>query len=144
MGLMTLDDKFAVLTDIQGMEDFSGDMDFKVAGTTDGITAIQMDTKIQGIPREVMIRALEQARLGRLHILGKIAEALTEPRETLSAYAPSIFSIEINPEKIGAIIGPGGKTIKAITAETGAHSLSPLLLLTFSTALLSSPCHHAW
>ncbi len=121
MGLMTLDDKFAVLTDIQGMEDFSGDMDFKVAGTTEGITAIQMDTKIQGLPREVMVQALEQARQGRLHILGKIGEALTEPRETLSKFAPSIFSIEINPERIGLIIGPGGKTIKQITADTGAQ-----------------------
>jgi polyribonucleotide nucleotidyltransferase len=121
MGLMTIGDKYAVLTDIQGMEDFSGDMDFKVAGTTEGITAIQMDTKIQGLPREVMVQALEQARLGRLHILGKIAEALTEPRETLSKFAPSIFSIEINPERIGMVIGPGGKTIKQITADTGAQ-----------------------
>ena len=76
MGLMTQGDEYAVLTDIQGMEDFSGDMDFKVAGTTEGITAIQMDTKIQGIPREVMVQALEQARQGRLHILGKITEAI--------------------------------------------------------------------
>ncbi|MBC7529595.1 MAG: polyribonucleotide nucleotidyltransferase [Chthonomonadaceae bacterium] len=121
MGLMTLGDKFAVLTDIQGMEDFSGDMDFKVAGTTEGITAIQMDTKIQGIPREVMEQALEQARQGRLHILGKIAECITEPRESLSEYAPSVITIEINPERIGEIIGPGGKMIKKITAETGAQ-----------------------
>jgi len=121
MGLITIEDKYAVLTDIQGMEDFSGDMDFKVAGTTEGITAIQMDTKIQGLPREVMVQALEQARVGRLHILGKIAEALTEPRETLSKFAPSIFSIEINPERIGMVIGPGGKTIKQITADTGAQ-----------------------
>ncbi len=120
MGLMTLGDQFAVLTDIQGMEDFSGDMDFKVAGTTDGITAIQLDTKIQGIPREIMVKALEQARQGRLHILGKIAEAITEPRAEMSPYAPSVFSIQINPERIGEIIGPGGKTIKKITAETGA------------------------
>ena len=121
MGLMTLDDKFAVLTDIQGMEDFSGDMDFKVAGTSEGITAIQMDTKIQGIPREVMVQALEQARVGRLHILGKINDAINAPREALSQYAPAIFTIEINPERIGEIIGPGGKTIKKITAETGAQ-----------------------
>ena len=121
MGLMTLGDQFAVLTDIQGMEDFSGDMDFKVAGTTEGITAIQMDTKIQGIPREVMVHALEQARQARLHILGKIVEALEGPRGTLSKFAPSIFSIEINPEKIGAVIGPGGKMIKQITADTGAQ-----------------------
>jgi polyribonucleotide nucleotidyltransferase len=121
MGLMTLGDQFAVLTDIQGMEDFSGDMDFKVAGTTEGITAIQMDTKIQGIPREVMVRALEQARQGRLHILGKITETIEAPRGQLSQFAPSIFTIEINPERIGEVIGPGGKMIKKITAETGAQ-----------------------
>ena len=121
MGLMTSGDKYAVLTDIQGMEDFSGDMDFKVAGTTEGITAIQMDTKIQGIPREVMVQALEQARQGRLHILGKIAETMSEPRGHLSTFAPSIFSIEINPERIGEVIGPGGKMIKKITADTGAQ-----------------------
>ena len=121
MGLMTLGDQYAVLTDIQGMEDFSGDMDFKVAGTTEGITAIQMDTKIQGIPREVMVQALEQARQARLQILGKITATLDVPRTALSKFAPSIFSIEINPEKIGAVIGPGGKTIKQITAETGAQ-----------------------
>ena len=121
MGLMSSGDKYAVLTDIQGMEDFSGDMDFKVAGTTEGITAIQMDTKIQGIPREVMVQALEQARQGRLHILGKITERMPEPRGHLSPYAPSIFTIEINPERIGEVIGPGGKTIKKLTAETGAQ-----------------------
>ena len=121
MGLMTMDDKYAVLSDIQGMEDFSGDMDFKVAGTADGITAIQLDCKIQGLPREVMERALEQARIGRLHILGKITDAISAPREHLSPFAPSIFTIEINPERIGEVIGPGGKTIKKITAETGAQ-----------------------
>jgi polyribonucleotide nucleotidyltransferase len=121
MGLMTIEDKFAVLTDIQGMEDFSGDMDFKVAGTSEGITAIQMDTKIQGIPRAVMEQALEQARQGRLHILGKITDVMAEPRQKLSDYAPSIFTIEINPERIGEVIGPGGKMIKKITAETGAQ-----------------------
>lgn len=105
MGLMTLGDKFAVLSDIQGMEDFSGDMDFKVAGTAEGITAIQMDTKIQGIPREVMVQALEQARQGRLHILGKLNEAITASRPELSQYAPSIITIEINPERIGELIG---------------------------------------
>ncbi len=121
MGLMTIGDQYAVLTDIQGMEDFSGDMDFKVAGTSEGITAIQMDTKIQGIPREVMEKALEQARQGRLHILGKITEAIGQPRESLSEFAPSILTIEINPERIGEVIGPGGKMIKRITAETGAQ-----------------------
>ena len=121
MGLMTLGDKFSVLSDIQGMEDFSGDMDFKVAGTSEGITAIQMDTKIQGIPREVMVQALEQARQGRLFILSKITDAIAAPRGELSKYAPSIFTIEINPERIGTVIGPGGKTIKQITADTGAQ-----------------------
>ena len=121
MGLMTLGDKYAVLSDIQGMEDFSGDMDFKVAGTAEGITAIQLDCKIQGLTHEVLTQALEQARIGRLHILGKITDAIAAPRETLSKYAPSIFSIEINPERIGEIIGPGGKMIKKITAETGAQ-----------------------
>ncbi len=121
MGLMTLDDRYAVLSDIQGMEDFSGDMDFKVAGTAEGITAIQLDCKIQGLPRQVMVDALEQARVGRLHILGKINEAIAAPRESLSQFAPSIFTIEINPERIGEVIGPGGKTIKKITAETGAQ-----------------------
>lgn len=121
MGLMTLHDRFTVLSDIQGMEDFSGDMDFKVAGTQDGITAIQLDCKIQGLPREVMVNALEQARQGRLHILGKITETIAAPRGHLSHYAPSIFTIEINPERIGEVIGPGGKMIKKITAETGAQ-----------------------
>ena len=121
MGLMTSGDQFVVLTDIQGMEDFSGDMDFKVAGTAEGITAIQMDTKIQGIPREVMVKALEQARQGRLFILGKITETIPAPRAHLSEYAPSIFTIEINPERIGEVIGPGGRTIKKITADTGAQ-----------------------
>lgn len=121
MGLMTSGDRFAVLTDIQGMEDFSGDMDFKVAGTIEGITAIQLDTKIQGIPREVMVQALEQARQGRLHILSKITAAIPESRDSLSQYAPSIITIEINPERIGEVIGPGGKMIKKITAETGAQ-----------------------
>jgi len=121
MGLMTIGDQFAVLTDIQGMEDFSGDMDFKVAGTTEGITAIQMDTKIQGIPRQVMEQALEQARQGRLHILGKLNEAIQAPRASLSEFAPSIMTIEINPERIGEVIGPGGKMIKRITADTGAQ-----------------------
>ncbi len=121
MGLMTLDGQYKVLTDIQGMEDFSGDMDFKVAGTDEGITAIQLDCKIRGLPREVMVAALDQAKAGRLHILGKINEALSAPREGLSQYAPAVITIEINPERIGEVIGPGGKMIKKITAETGAQ-----------------------
>ena len=113
--------KYAVLTDIQGMEDFSGDMDFKVAGTAEGITALQLDTKIGGVPRAVFVQAFEQAKVARLFILDKITEAIAAPREELSSYAPRIITIHIDPEQIGAIIGPGGKMIKKITAETGAR-----------------------
>lgn len=122
MGLISSDDEtqFAVLTDIQGMEDFSGDMDFKVAGTAEGITALQLDTKIQGIPRPVFVDAFEQARVARLYILDKITEAIPVPRVTASTYAPRIITVQIDPEQIGMIIGPGGKTIKKITADTGA------------------------
>ena len=120
MGLITDGEKFAVLTDIQGMEDFSGDMDFKVAGTEKGITALQLDTKIQGVPRPVFVDAFEQAREARLFILGKITAAIPAPRETMSEYAPRIITIKIDPEQIGSIIGPGGKMIKKITADTGA------------------------
>ena len=112
--------KYAVLTDIQGMEDFSGDMDFKVAGTAKGITALQLDTKIQGIPRDVFVEGFAQALEARLYILGKINEAIGAPREQMSEYAPRIISLKIDPEQIGSIIGPGGKNIKKICAETGA------------------------
>ncbi len=120
MGLINEGDKFAVLTDIQGMEDFSGDMDFKVAGTAEGITALQLDTKIQGIPRHVFVDAFEQARVARLFILDKITSAIATPREELSAYAPRIITVKIEPDQIGLVIGPGGKMIKKITADTGA------------------------
>jgi polyribonucleotide nucleotidyltransferase len=120
MGLINEGDKFAVLTDIQGMEDFSGDMDFKVAGTAEGITALQLDTKIQGIPRQVFVDAFEQAREARLFILDKITAAISTHRGELSMYAPRIITIKVDPEQIGMIIGPGGKTIKKITADTGA------------------------
>ena len=109
----------AVMTDIQGLEDFLGDMDFKVAGTREGITAIQMDIKIKGIDREILTRALEQARKGRLFILDKMAETLSEPRAELSAYAPRILNFKIDPDKIGDVIGKGGKTINDIIARTG-------------------------
>jgi len=112
--------RYAVLTDIQGMEDFSGDMDFKVAGTAEGITALQLDTKIGGVPRAVFVQAFQQARDARLFILDKITQAIPAPRENLSLYAPRIFTIQIEPEQIGLVIGPGGKTIKKITADTGA------------------------
>jgi polyribonucleotide nucleotidyltransferase len=120
MGLMTRDDQFVVLSDIQGMEDFSGDMDFKVAGTRNGITAIQLDTKIRGLTPEMIRTTLMQAKEGRAYILGKMLEVISEPRPQLSPRAPRIFTITINPDKIGAVIGPGGKTIKTIESETGA------------------------
>ncbi|MHB1461583.1 MAG: polyribonucleotide nucleotidyltransferase [Armatimonadota bacterium] len=121
MGLMTEGDKFVVLSDIQGMEDFTGDMDFKVTGTAEGVTAMQLDTKCGAIPHEVFVQALAQAKVGRFHILGKINEAIEAPREDLSMYAPRMISIEINPERIGELIGPGGRTIKKICADTGAR-----------------------
>ena len=121
MGLIkdTGSDKVAVLTDIQGLEDFLGDMDFKVAGTVKGITAIQMDIKIAGIDRPILERALSQARVGRLHILQKMLDVLSKPHENLSKYAPKIVRFTINPEKIREVIGPGGKMINKIIAETG-------------------------
>ena len=111
--------KVAVLTDIQGLEDFLGDMDFKVAGTSQGITAIQMDIKIKGIDEAILRQALAQAYDGRMHILGKMLEVLPAPREHLSAYAPKIIQFRINPEKIGEVVGPRGKMINKIIAETG-------------------------
>ena len=121
MGLIkdTETGNISVLTDIQGLEDFLGDMDFKVAGTRDGITAIQMDIKIKGIDREILTRALAQARRGRLFILDKMAETIAEPRPELSPYAPRIISFKIHPDKIREVIGSGGKTINGIIAQTG-------------------------
>ncbi|MDO4493260.1 MAG: polyribonucleotide nucleotidyltransferase [Clostridia bacterium] len=121
MGLIKDDSNgnIAIMTDIQGLEDFLGDMDFKVAGTVDGITAIQMDIKIKGIDERILTRALEQARQGRLFILGKMAECIAEPSADLSPYAPRIISFSINPDKIREVIGSGGKTINKIIAETG-------------------------
>ncbi len=119
MGLIKTDDKVAILSDIQGMEDHLGDMDFKVAGTKDGITAIQMDIKIAGIDEPILVEALERARIGRLFILDKMAETMTTPREDLSPYAPRIYTMQVNPDKIRDIIGPGGKVINKIIDETG-------------------------
>jgi len=119
MGLIKDGEHVSILTDIQGMEDHLGDMDFKVAGTAKGITAIQMDIKIDGIDRDILQRALEQARAGRLHILGKMLEVIREPRKELSKYAPKIEIMHINPEKIRDVIGPGGKVINKIIDETG-------------------------
>ena len=109
----------AVLTDIQGLEDFLGDMDFKVAGTRDGITAIQMDIKIKGIDEQILTRALEQARRGRLFILDKMMETISEPRPEISPYAPRVLQFSIHPDKIREVIGSGGKTINKIIADTG-------------------------
>ena len=119
MGLIKEGDEFAVLSDILGDEDHLGDMDFKVAGTREGITALQMDIKIDGITREIMEQALSQARAGRLHILDEMDKALASPRETMSDYAPRFLTLRINPEKIRDVIGKGGATIRALTEETG-------------------------
>jgi polyribonucleotide nucleotidyltransferase len=119
MGLVKEGDKVAVLTDIQGVEDHLGDMDFKVAGTKKGITALQMDIKISGVSDEIMARALEQARVARLQILDVMLAAIPEPRSTLNEFAPRMTTIKINPEKIGAIIGPGGKVVRGIQERTG-------------------------
>ena len=122
MGLIKASDdsgKVAILTDIQGLEDFLGDMDFKVAGTTEGITAIQMDIKIKGIDEPILRQALRQAHDARMFILGKMLECLPEPRDHMSKYAPKITRFTINPEKIREVIGPGGKMINKIIAETG-------------------------
>ena len=121
MGLVKEGDKFVVLSDILGDEDHLGDMDFKVAGTSEGISALQMDIKIEGITEEIMKQALEQAKGGRLHILGEMAKALTTPREELSDYAPRLLTIKIHPDKIREVIGKGGSVIQAITKETGTQ-----------------------
>lgn len=120
MGLIKEGDDFAVLTDILGDEDHLGDMDFKVAGTEEGITALQMDIKIQGITREIMDLALAQAKEARLHILAEMAKVIDKPREEMSEWAPTIITIKIDPEKIRDVIGKGGSTIRSITEETGA------------------------
>ncbi|MDQ2683665.1 MAG: polyribonucleotide nucleotidyltransferase, partial [Chloroflexota bacterium] len=122
MGLITDESgRFTVLSDIQGLEDHIGDMDFKVAGTAEGVTAIQMDIKVKGITHDVMRQALAQANEGRQFILGKMAETISAPREDLSPYAPRITQIKISPDKIGLLIGPGGKNIRAIQEETGTR-----------------------
>jgi polyribonucleotide nucleotidyltransferase len=121
MGLVKEGDQIVILSDILGDEDHTGDMDFKVAGTSEGITALQMDIKIHELSREVLEKALAQARAGRLHILGKMLEALEKPREEISSHAPKIVSININPDKIRDIIGPGGKMIRSIQSETNTR-----------------------
>ncbi|KAA3642228.1 MAG: polyribonucleotide nucleotidyltransferase [Chloroflexi bacterium] len=121
MGLVKEGDKYAILSDIQGLEDHLGDMDFKVAGTDKGITALQMDIKIKGLTAELMSEALEQAKAGRSHILNKMLEVIPVPNPELKQHTPRISTVSINPSKIGAVIGPGGKTIRGIQEETGAQ-----------------------
>lgn len=120
MGLIKEGENFAILTDIQGLEDHFGDMDFKVAGTGKGITALQMDIKIKGVSREILMEALKQAKAGRLFILDKMAGVIDKPKPQLSVYAPRIITTSIHPDKIRDVIGPGGKTIKKIVDQTGA------------------------
>lgn len=135
MGLIKEDNKFAVLTDILGDEDHLGDMDFKVAGTKAGITALQMDIKIQGITKEIMQAALAQAKEGRMHILGKMEAAISGSRSELSSFAPRMLTVKINPEKIRDVIGKGGATIRALTEETGSQiDISDDGLVTISSA----------
>jgi polyribonucleotide nucleotidyltransferase len=118
MGLVKEDDQVVILSDILGDEDHTGDMDFKVTGSADGITALQMDIKIHELSRDIMERALEQARTGRIFILNKMLETIREPRKEISPYAPTITTIKINPDKIREVIGPGGKIIRGIQSET--------------------------
>lgn len=120
MGLIKEGEEIRILTDIQGIEDFLGDMDFKVAGTDSGITALQLDMKITGLPVALIAQAINQAKPARLHILSKMLEAINQPRKEMSPFAPRLMTIKIDPDLIGMIIGPGGKTIKGITEETGA------------------------
>ena len=139
MGLVMEGDKYAILSDIIGLEDHLGDMDFKVSGTSKGITAFQLDIKIEGITMEIMKKALEQAKEGRLHILGKMNEVISEPRSDVSIYAPKVFTFKINQEKIGDVIGPGGKIIKKIIEVTGCN----INIDDDGTVTLSSDDHEA-
>ncbi|MFA5157669.1 MAG: polyribonucleotide nucleotidyltransferase [Patescibacteria group bacterium] len=141
MGLIT--DKndvsnFKVLTDLQGLEDFAGDMDFKIAGTKDGITAIQMDTKIEGLTDEIIVQTFKQARVGRLEILEAMNEVIAEPRKELSEYAPVIKAIHINPEKIGELIGPGGKIIRKIIEDCGGKEVTSIDIEDDGTVMIGS------
>jgi polyribonucleotide nucleotidyltransferase len=120
IGMISEGDRYELLTDILGDEDHFGDMDFKVAGTVDGITAIQLDIKAEGLPHDIMVEAMARAKTARIDILKTMADTIAQPRPQLSEYAPKIVSIKINPEYIGKIIGPGGKVIKGIQEETGA------------------------
>lgn len=140
MGLVTNDDasEFKVLTDLQGLEDFAGDMDFKIAGTKDGITAIQMDTKIEGLTWPIVEQTLTQAYQGRLEIMEKMLAVIPEPRKELGKYAPRIVAVQIDPEKIGELIGPGGKNINGIIATAGGKEVTTIDIEEDGTVLISS------
>lgn len=140
MGLVSNEDssKYKILSDLQGLEDFAGDMDFKVAGTADGITAIQMDTKIAGLTMEIVTATLTQAKKGRAEILEAMLEVIPEPKQTLSKYAPKIEAIKINPDKIGELIGPGGKTIKKTIDECGGKEVTSIDIEDDGTVMVSS------
>lgn len=138
MGLMTLDDKYKILTDIQGLEDFAGDMDFKVTGTKDGVTAVQLDTKLKGLDIKILDEAMQKARVAIDAILEKIAAVITEPRKEMSPFAPRITSIKIDPEKIGELIGPGGKNIRKIIEDCGGDEVLSIDIEDDGTVLISS------
>jgi polyribonucleotide nucleotidyltransferase len=140
MGLITNEDasQFKVLTDLQGLEDFAGDMDFKIAGTVDGITAIQMDTKIEGLTWAIVEQTLSQALEGRLFIMEKMLQVLPRPRAELSPFAPRVVAIQIDPEKIGELIGPGGKNINRIIAESGGKEVTSIDIEDDGTVLITS------
>lgn len=140
MGLITGEDisVYKILSDLQGLEDFAGDMDFKVAGTKDGVTAIQMDTKITGLSMDIIKDTLAQAKTGRLEILGAMLKVISEPRKVISKYAPKIEAIKINPDKIGDIIGPGGKNIKKIIDECGGKELTSIDIEDDGTVMVAS------
>jgi polyribonucleotide nucleotidyltransferase len=140
MGLITGDDvsTYKILSDLQGLEDFAGDMDFKVAGTRDGITAIQMDTKIAGLSMEIVKDTLYQAKTGRLEILEAMLAVISKPRSEISQYAPKIEAIKVNPGKIGDIIGPGGKTIKKIIEDCGGKEITSIDIEDDGTVMISS------
>jgi polyribonucleotide nucleotidyltransferase len=135
------DDKydFAVLTDLQGLEDFGGDMDFKIAGTRDGITAIQLDVKIDGLSKEMIDRTVEMAKTARLKILDVMEKAIPEPRRELSPFAPRIITVKIDPAKIGELIGPGGKNVQGIIAQAGGKEVVAIDIEDDGTVMISSP-----
>jgi len=138
MGLMTLDDKYKILTDIQGLEDFAGDMDYKVTGTKEGITAVQMDTKLKGLDIAILKEATDQAREAINFILDKITTVITEPRKEMSPYAPRITSVKIDQEKIGELIGPGGKNIRKIIEDCGGGEVISIDIEEDGTVLIAS------